>query len=259
MGTYEFDGKKYKSASRHQKEWGCDLISELALKGNEDILDLGCGDGVLTEQLSLSVPHGKVTGIDASVNMIDTAKMLYRENLEFLRMDINDLSFEEEFDLIFSNAALHWIKDHKKLLKNAYRALRQNGELFWDFGGFGNCSDFCGVVREKMQVPHYMDYFTGFEWPWFMPSKSEYTELIAGIGFSEFRITEVNRDRYFSGASEMIPWIDQPCIVPFLEQIPYRLKERFRREVIEEMIHRTLQPDGTCFEAFRRIRVYARK
>ena len=70
MGTYEFDGEKYKKASRHQKEWGNKLISSLQLKGNEAILDLGCGDGILTEQLSLLVPNGYVLGIDASVGMI---------------------------------------------------------------------------------------------------------------------------------------------------------------------------------------------
>jgi len=115
METFEFDGKKYKLASKHQKEWGCNLISELSFTGNETVLNLGCGDGILTEQLSLSVPYGKVLGIDASIHMIKTVKMLDRSNLEFVHMDINRMDFKNEFDLIFSNAALHWVKDHKRL------------------------------------------------------------------------------------------------------------------------------------------------
>lgn len=72
----EFDGEKYRSASKHQKEWGSRIISELKLDGDEHILDLGCGDGVLTEQLANLVPNGLVVGIDASQGMIDTAKKL---------------------------------------------------------------------------------------------------------------------------------------------------------------------------------------
>ena len=102
----EFDGEKYKQSSKHQKEWGNRLISELKIKGNEAILDLGCGDGVLTEELSMLVPHGKVIGIDASIGMINTAKKLERDNLIFICMDINDMDFVNQFDLVFSNVFL---------------------------------------------------------------------------------------------------------------------------------------------------------
>lgn len=71
MSTFQFDGEKYKRASRHQKEWGNKLISEININGNEVILDLGCGDGVLTEQLSTLVPDGKVIGGDSSIGMIE--------------------------------------------------------------------------------------------------------------------------------------------------------------------------------------------
>lgn len=107
MGTFDFDGEKYKKASKHQKEWGNTLIANLNLTGNEAILDLGCGDGVLTEKLSLLVPNGYVLGIDASLGMIETAKKCKHNNLSFKHMDINSMDFNNEFDVIFSNAALH--------------------------------------------------------------------------------------------------------------------------------------------------------
>lgn len=74
MSAYEFDGERYKKASRHQKEWGNDLIAQLHLAGNESVLDLGCGDGVLSGKISQIVPDGRVVGIDASKGMIHTAK-----------------------------------------------------------------------------------------------------------------------------------------------------------------------------------------
>jgi len=72
--AHEFDGKKYKAASAHQKEWGAKLIGELNISGKERILDLGCGDGALTAQLAALTPQGSVVGIDASHGMIEAAK-----------------------------------------------------------------------------------------------------------------------------------------------------------------------------------------
>ena len=117
MNTFEFDGEKYEKASSHQKEWGNRMIAELSLKGTEEILDLGCGDGVLTKEMAEMVPEGNVLGIDASMGMIETAKKREAGNLRFLQMDINQLDFESRFDVIFSNAALHWVKDHVRAVK----------------------------------------------------------------------------------------------------------------------------------------------
>lgn len=139
---YEFDGKKYESASKHQREWGTEIVRSLILSGNERILDLGCGDGGLTAILANSVPAGSVLGIDSSENMIETAKRHESENLHFEKMDISDLNFNDEFDMIFSNAALHWVKDHRSLLNNAQKALRKDGKILWDFASDGNCSCF---------------------------------------------------------------------------------------------------------------------
>ena len=86
-------------------------------------------------------------GIDASLHMIETAGMIHRNNLNFAHMDINKMNFEKEFDLIFSNAALHWVKDHRRLLKNAHKALKTNGKILWDFGGAGNCANFVSVIQ----------------------------------------------------------------------------------------------------------------
>lgn len=259
MRTFEFDGEKYKKASKHQQEWGNRLIGELSLNGDENILDLGCGDGSLTEQLSQLVPDGSVLGIDASAGMIETARKRVRDNLVFTQMDINTIHFRNVFDVVFSNATLHWIKDHKKLLKKTVTALKEGGMILWDFAGDGNCSNFYGVIREKIRNEKYKPYFNGFEWPWYMPAKTEYEKIIAASGFGRYEITEENRDRYFSNPDEMIKWIDQPSIVPFMEVIPNKLKSAFREDVINSMLEKTLQPDGTCFETFRRIHVKATK
>lgn len=259
MNTFEFDGEKYKNASKHQKEWGNSLISELRLNGNEEILDLGCGDGGLTEQLAQLVPDGKVLGIDASEGMIATAKKRNKLNLEFMQMDINCIDFQNMFDIIFSNAALHWVKNHEKLLPKAFKALKEKGILLWDFAGDGNCSNFFETVQETIKSEKYKRYFSNFEWPWYMPDKDDYEKIVAASGFSIYSITQINRDRFFSSADEMVKWIDQPSIVPFISIVPEEMKIEFRDDVIRSMLRKTLQPDGTCFETFRRIHVKASK
>lgn len=178
MNTYEFDGEKYKKASRHQKEWGSSLISELSLEGSETILDLGCGDGGLTEKLAQAVPKGNVLGIDASAGMIETAKQRMRGNLEFQKMDINSMTFENMFDVIFSNAALHWVKEHVKLLNNSFQALKDNGVLLWDFAGKGNCANFFSVIRTQIQSKKYEQYSGILYGPGICPKKRSMKSLL---------------------------------------------------------------------------------
>ncbi len=256
---HEFDGKKYEHASSHQKEWGERLIKELNLQETEHILDLGCGDGALTLQLSRLVPKGRVVGIDASKGMIETARQKESANLTFLLMDIDDLDFAEQFDVVFSNATLHWVKDHTRLLGNVKRALRPSGIVRFNFAGEGNCAYFFKVIRESMEATRFSGYFTMFEWPWYMPPVEEYKVLAEGCGFSSIQVWGENADRFFADAEALIQWIDQPSIVPFITCVAEEDKVTFREFVVRRMIKETVQPDGTYFETFRRINVLARK
>jgi len=258
--AHEFDGKKYETASSHQKEWGAQLIAELALRGNERVLDLGCGDGALTLRLAELLPRGEVVGIDASQGMIDAARPKECDNLHFVLMDIDDLAFGGRFDLIFSNAALHWVKDHGRLLRNAHRALAAGGRLRFNFAGDGNCAHFFKVVREAMALPEFSAAFAGFAWPWSMPAVDEYTALIESSGLFAARVWGENADRHFPNEAAMIQWIDQPSLVPFLPQLTAeRDRASFRALVVRRMIEETKEGDGRCFETFRRINVLAIK
>jgi trans-aconitate 2-methyltransferase len=257
--THEFDGKKYEQASAHQKEWGAKVIAELALRGDESVLDLGCGDGVLTSMIADQLPRGRVLGIDASQGMIDAAMPKASANLDFRLMDIDDLDFEEEFDVIFSNATLHWVKDHCKLLCNVRRALRPSGRVRFDFAGEGNCINFFETIREAMALDPFASAFDGFEWPWYMPSVADYTALASESGLRNVRVWGGNADRYFPDKEAMIRWIDQPSLVPLLPRLPESERGAFRDYVVRRMVERTLQADGTCFETFRRINLAAER
>ncbi|HEX7474920.1 MAG TPA: methyltransferase domain-containing protein [Dehalococcoidales bacterium] len=256
---HEFDGEAYKQSSNHQKEWGNRIIAEFQLNGNENILDLGCGDGALTSQLAELVPQGFVLGIDASRGMIAVAGKLSQQNLEFRLQDIDSMDYQEEFDLVFSNATLHWVKDHRRLLVSSYRCLKKNGVLRFNFGADGNCSYFNKFAKEAIGLPEFSNYFRTFEWPWYMPVLDEYEKLVKEFPFTEIKVWGEIADRYFPDKETLIKWVDQPSIVPFLESIPELEKPGFRDYVVKKMLEETLQNDGRCFETFRRINLLAKK
>ena len=257
--AHEFDGKQYEKASTPQKEWGAKLISELPLKGNIRVLDLGCGEGTNTERIAELIPNGEVVGIDVSTGMIDAAKPKKRANLNFILMDIEEIEFEDEFDVIFSNATLHWVKDHKRLLRNVFKALRKNGILRFNFAADGNCSNFFKVIRKAMIHKEFACYFEGFVWPWYMPPVDEYKRLTDSCELHEVKVWGENADRFFPDTKALIAWIDQPSLVPFLACVAKKDKAVFREYVVDEMVQETKQDDGRCFETFRRINLFATK
>ena len=257
--THEFDGKEYEKAATHQREWGQKLIGDLALQGDECVLDLGCGDGGLTARIADSLPRGKVVGIDASRGMIEAALPKRRENLTFRLMDIDDLDHLDCYDIIFSNAALHWVKDHRRLLHSVRRALRTGGRLRLNFAGDGNCSHFFGVVREAMASAELAASFSSYEWPFYMPALADYQALIRESGWCNVRVWGENADRHFPDVKAMVRWLDQPCLVPFLPSVPAEGRAAFRDLVVRRMREETEQSDGRCFETFRRINVSATK
>jgi len=257
--AHEFDGKAYEKSSTHQKEWGSRLIDELDLRGTEHVLDLGCGDGALTVKIAHLVPNGEVIGIDSSQCMIDVAGPKAARNVQFRLMDINDLAFEQTFDVVFSNAALHWVSDHRRLLESIHRVLSPGGLVRLQFAGSGNCAYFFGVIRQAMSIGRFKSAFGDFQWPWYMPSVDEYRALVQSSPLSAAHVWGENADRHFADAESMISWIDQPSIVPFLAHLNSECKEPFRDYVVAKMIEETRQSDGRCFETFRRINLKARR
>jgi trans-aconitate 2-methyltransferase len=258
--TYEFDGEKYEKASSFQKELGSSLISELDLTGSERVLDLGCGDGALTSRLAELVPRGFVLGIDASRGMIDTAVKHTGDNLRFDKMDITSIDFKEEFDLVFSNAALHWIKDHGTLLSKVFDSLKPGGVARFNFAAEGNCPNFLKIIRELMAGEEFHEHLKDFNWPWYMPGISEYRELAERLPFKEIHVWGGQVDKNFPDEDALAGWIDQPSIVPFIEHIADKKAGlQFRNTVVERMTEATRRQDGTCLEIYRRVNFVGRK
>lgn len=254
-----WNGRDYERHSSHQRAWGSNLIAELPLRGDERILDLGCGDGSLTRQLAERVPRGSVLGIDAAAEMLEAAGEKCAPNMVVRHLDINDLTFEAEFDVVFSNASLHWVHDHAALLQNIHRALRPGGIVRVQFGCDGNCPNLLACLRRQMATPPFPEAFAGFRWPWYFPALPAYENMLRRSGFARWRAWIENKDQRFAGPDAIIGWIDNPCLIPFVQALPAELRKPFRDRVVEATLARTRRTDGSHVEAFVRMNVWARK
>ncbi|MDD2467695.1 MAG: methyltransferase domain-containing protein [Desulfobulbus sp.] len=257
--TYEFDGKQYKKASVHQTSWGESMVERLPIKGTELILDIGCGDGRVTQKIALRVPDGEVLGIDASNSMIAAAKKYESANLRFKVISVNELSFHEHFDVVFSHAALHWIRDHDLLLKKIYKSLRSGGYARLNFAADGASPTLIQVIKTTMGNPSYAKYFSNFLWPWYMPSSIEYKKILSRSPFQDAEVLEEHKERLFPSADSLIKWIDQPCLAPFLAVITEKDKQGFRDSIIDQMLQKTKQATGGFLEQFCRLDILTRK
>jgi trans-aconitate methyltransferase len=254
-----FDGEKYEKFSAPQQEWGSKVMNELGLKGGEHILDLGCGNGLLSSKLAEKVPNGKVIGIDSSSSMLEQAEKHKTGNLEFLLCDITDLGFENEFDVVFSNAALHWVKDHSLALGHIYQSMKNSAIMRAQFAGEGNCLNLASILQDAMSSPEFKDDFSLFKWPWYMPGVEEYEHLLAESGFEDIRVWMENADRNFPDEESYVGWIDHPGLVPFISHLPEDRAALFRDHVVREAKKIAVQEDETYFEYFHRLNVYAVK
>jgi len=168
--NYLWNAGDYAKHSSSQYEWAKELIPKLKLSGNEALLDIGCGDGKITVALAKNLPRGCVVGVDSSEDMITLAQSNFPQdaypNLSFQKMDARALSFQEKFDSVFSNAALHWVIDQQSVLHGVQRSLKRGGRLLFQMGGKGNAHDILAVLDDLLREEQWQKFFGGFSFPY---------------------------------------------------------------------------------------------
>jgi trans-aconitate methyltransferase len=169
-------------------KYGEGILSYLQPKPSEMILDLGCGTGDLTNQISLSGAH--VFGVDSSAEMIAKAKGKFPA-LEFYQMDARDLQFDFPFDGIFSNAVLHWIPEKEIVIKQMHSLLKDDGRIVLEFGGKGNNQQMLEALRAVLRKRGYPEK-TKIN-PWYFPSIGEYASELEKQNFRVIRAEHFDR------------------------------------------------------------------
>jgi trans-aconitate methyltransferase len=237
--NYSWNAQEYSKHSSNQYEWAKEMIPKLELEGNETLLDIGCGDGKVTQLLSTYLPHGQVVGIDNSEEMIAAARQAFphchHPNLTFLRMDARDLTFREQFDVAFSNAALHWIIDQQTVLAGVHASLDTNGKLLFQMAGKGNAQDIIAVMEELISEEDCKPYFKSFTFPYGFYSPEEYKIWLKETGFKPERIELIPKDMQLQGKEGLLGWI-KTVWLPFTERVPANLRDPFINELADRYI-----------------------
>ncbi len=199
--------KDYAANARFVADLAGAVLEWLDLKPGEHILDLGCGDGALTEKLVAAGAH--VIGVDASESFVEAARA---RGLDVRLMNGEALQFDAEFDAVFSNAALHWMTRPGEVLDGVKKALKPGGRFVAEFGGFGNVAAIATGLRA---VAHRRGGDASMTAPWFFPSVEEYTHLLTERGFSVDQIGLFPRQTPLK--TGMGPWL-KTFRTPFFEQ-----------------------------------------
>ena len=238
----KWDAADYAANSAVQQTWARELIAKLHLRGDEHILDVGCGDGKITAELARAVPRGSVTGVDASPQMIAFAKKTFpakkNPNLKFQICDARKISASKlggKFDFIFSNAALHWVDDHEKFLRGAAAALKTGGRLVVSCGGKGNTHDVFLALRPEMRLKRWREFFRKMPLPYFFYAPGDYEKWLPKFGFKIHTLKLAPKDATYAGADGFAKWL-RTTWLPFVQRVPENLREEFIAAVTQRYL-----------------------
>jgi trans-aconitate 2-methyltransferase len=260
MKTYEWNAADYTANSAAQFRWASELIEKLNLNGNEAVLDVGCGDGKVTAEIARRLANGSIMGIDSSEDMIRIAKKTHRiDNLSFQLMDIRDLDARDTFDVIFSNATLHWIRDHHSFLPNMFAALKKSGRILLQMGGEGNARDIVATAEKVMSRSEWRRFFHEFQFPYGFHNDTDYRIWLQNTGFVVDRAELIPKDMVQASRPGLAAWI-RTTWLPYTQRVPAHLREQFIDQLIDNyQVSFPLDDEGNFHVHMARLEVEAHK
>jgi SAM-dependent methyltransferase len=243
-----WDPERYARNARFVADLGAPVVELLAPREGERILDLGCGDGVLTAKLTAM--GCDVIGVDASPLQIEAARKL---GVDARVMDGENLAFANEFDAVFSNAALHWMRNPDKVIAGVHRALRPQGRFVAEFGGHGCVAKMKTALVEALNRRG-LDGEAAI--PWFFPTVEDYSRRLTTAGFTINYIALIPRPTPLPG--DVTGWLET-FAESFTSTLPPADRPAYIAEVQEALRPQLCDAEGKWTADYVRLRFSAKK
>lgn len=247
----QWDAARYDGGHSFVWKYGASVIELLAPREGERILDLGCGTGHLTAEIAAR--GAEVVGIDKSRDMIEQARKLYSD-LRFEIGNAESFHFDEPFDAVFSNAAIHWMRDQDGVASSIHRALKAGGRLVAEFGGNGNLRAIKNALHGAIEAAGYpLAEEATFR---YFPTIGQHASLLERHSFRVTHAQHFERPTALEGGEEGLRnWIEV-----FADNVLDAVPVEERGEIIhrvEDELRSQLYSDGMWYADYRRLRVVA--
>ena len=226
--TRQWDGQSYDHISGPMEALGREVLGRLQLRGDETVLDAGCGSGRITQALIERLPRGRVIAVDASQSMVDAAHERLPD-ADLRVADLLELELAELVDAILSTATFHWIADHERLFSRLHDALRPGGQLVAQCGGEGNIDVLRGRAKEVLAREPYAEHFRDWQSPWNYAGPQDTERRLLAAGFSSAQCWLAPAPKQPEQAREFLATI---VLGPHVQRLPEELRERFMGDVL---------------------------
>jgi trans-aconitate 2-methyltransferase len=256
----EWNAAEYHRLSAPQFQWGRRVLSELQLRGDERLLDAGCGTGKLTRILLENLPLGSVVGLDLSRNMVLHAQKSlapdFGDRVRFVAADLAALPFHDCFDGIFSTASFHWVLDHDALFRNLYAALRPTGWLHAQCGGGPNIARLRQRVRAVSEAHEFSDWLGNFPEPWFFADAESTAARLRAAGFEDIETRLEEASFTATSGQEFQEYLRTFVLHRHLERLP---TDNLRAAFVQELADASAQDDPPWTLDYWRLNLRAHK
>lgn len=237
--VFQWSGRQYSVANGLQAQIGEQLLNSISFADDAKVLDAGCGSGNLTFAIAERVPNGHVTAIDLSESMIEQCKAesgkKKTDNISFQVRGINDIDYREEFDVIFSNSVLHWVRNMEDAAGRLHRALRSGGMAALQFPLLDARHPLISYANRAMEEMQITERYAGWEFPWYVPAAEEFRKILFHAGFHNIEVFETAHIFQFENAEAVYRHFQSVGLKLYADALPENIREKYMNTVLEDI------------------------